>query len=136
MVVEALCAYRAAERVTEKDILEIRGIATDMRQAYEQGDHARYAWLNHGLHRRIREISGQQTAILMLDRLRAQGVQYQRQLSVLPGRSNLSLPEHMAIVDEICARSPEGAERAMVRHLRNLVAALQRLKSLDRLPVR
>jgi len=58
------------------------------------------------------------------------------ELSTLnPGAPRKSLPYHRAILDEIWARNPDGARRAMHRLMdlteRNILSALTRRKSAD-----
>jgi DNA-binding GntR family transcriptional regulator len=125
MAVEGLCAAKAAERVTDEQITELRALGTEMRTAVTEGHVLRYSELNQTLHLRIRQISGQSTASGVLERLRAQNVRHQFRLALVPGRPNVSLPEHLAIIDEICARAPEAAERAARRHLLSVIDALR-----------
>jgi DNA-binding GntR family transcriptional regulator len=125
MVVEGLCAAKAAERITDVEIDELRRIADDMQSAVARGSVLEYSQLNQTLHLRIREIGDQPVASQVLSRLRAQNVRHQFRLALRPGRPQVSLPEHLAIIDEICARSPDGAERAVRRHLRSVIEALR-----------
>ncbi|MGH3378345.1 MAG: GntR family transcriptional regulator [Actinoallomurus sp.] len=125
MVVEGLCAAKAAEHITDEQITELRALGTEMRTAVAEGHVLRYSELNQTLHQRIREISDQSTASGVLERLRAQNVRHQFRLALVPGRPNVSLPEHLAIIDEICARAPEAAERAARRHLLSVIDALK-----------
>ncbi|MGI5230017.1 GntR family transcriptional regulator [Actinoallomurus iriomotensis] len=124
MVVEGLCAAKAAERITDEQATELRALGSAMRAAVSAGDVMRYSELNQRLHGRIRQISGQSTAAGVLERLRAQNVRHQFRLSLIPGRPHVSLAEHLAIIDEICARAPEAAERAARRHLLSVIDAL------------
>ncbi|MDN3359136.1 GntR family transcriptional regulator [Actinomadura sp. DC4] len=125
MVVEGLCAAKAAERVTAEEITELRGLGTAMRTAVADGHVLRYSELNQTLHGRILRIGGQSAAAGVLERLRAQNVRHQYRLALLPGRPGVSLGEHLAIIDEICARAPDAAERAARRHLLSVIAALK-----------
>jgi DNA-binding GntR family transcriptional regulator len=124
MVIEGLCAAKAAERITEGEIEELRGIGESMRSAVSSGDVLGYSQLNERLHQRIRAISGQQTASNVLERLRAQNVRHQFRLAMHPGRPTVSLPEHLAIIDAICAHDAEAAEQAARAHLRSVIATL------------
>lgn len=124
MVLEGLCAAKAAERVTEAEDTELAGIGAAMRSAVSGGDVLGYSRLNQRLHRRIREISAQRTAATVLERLRAQSVRHQFRLAMQPGRPTLSLPEHLAIIDAIRAHDPQAAERAAQAHLRSVIRAL------------
>ncbi|RLV48602.1 GntR family transcriptional regulator [Nocardioides mangrovicus] len=126
LAVEALCAAKAAERVSDEQIAELRSLGRQMQTAVATGDVEVYSGLNQLLHRRIREISDQPVAAQVLSRLRAQNVRHQFALARRPGRVQVSLPEHLAIIDEICARSPGGAERAVRRHITSVLEELQR----------
>ncbi|WP_199430757.1 GntR family transcriptional regulator [Qaidamihabitans albus] len=125
MVLEGLCAAKAAERITAEEIGEFTTIGTDMRAAVASGDLLGYSRLNQTLHRRLREISGQHTASRVLERLRAQNVRHQFKLAMHPGRPSVSLPEHLAIIDAVCAHDPDAAERAARAHLRSVIDALR-----------
>jgi DNA-binding GntR family transcriptional regulator len=131
MVIEGLCAAKAAERITDPQIVELRALGQDMRRAVADGDAVRYSSLNEALHARVRDIAGQAVATQTLALLRAQSVRHQFRLALRPGRPQVSLPEHVAIIDEICARSPEAAERAMRRHLSSVIDALQAEAGLE-----
>jgi DNA-binding GntR family transcriptional regulator len=125
MVVEGLCAAKAAENVTDADIDALRDIGRRMQEAVRAGEIVVYSQLNTALHDRVRELSGQPVAAEVLSRLLARNVRHQFKLALRPGRPQVSLPEHLAIIDEICARSPEGAERAARRHVASVIEALR-----------
>ncbi|KQW46932.1 GntR family transcriptional regulator [Nocardioides sp. Root1257] len=125
MVVEGLCAAKAAENVTDADITELRDIGRRMQEAVRAGEIVVYSQLNTMLHDRVRELAGQPVATEVLSRLLARNVRHQFRLALRPGRPQVSLPEHLAIIDEICSRSPEGAERAARRHVASVIEALR-----------
>ncbi|MEV0163318.1 DNA-binding GntR family transcriptional regulator [Nonomuraea fuscirosea] len=125
MVVEGLCAAKAAGRVTPDAVAELREIGALMSEAVRSGDVLGYSELNQLLHRRVRELSGQSIAGRVLERLRGQVVRHQFRLSMQRGRPARSLGEHLAIIDAICAGDPGAAERAARRHLRSVIAALR-----------
>lgn len=125
MAVEGLCAAKAAEHVTDEQVTELRGFDEAMRTAVADGHVLQYSELNKALHGRIIEISGQHTAAEVLRRLRAQNVRHQFRLALVPGRPNVSLAEHLAIIDAICGRAPEAAERAARAHLTSVIKALR-----------
>lgn len=124
-VVEALCAAKAAEQVGEAEVAELRGIGEEMQEAVAAGEVPTYRELNERLHRRIREISRQVTAANVLERLRAQIVRQQFRLAATPGRSKVSLPEHLAIIDAICRHDAMAAEQAMSAHLTSVMDAMR-----------
>jgi len=122
MVLEGLCAAKAAERVTDEQIGLLRQLRDRITESANEP--LKYSSLNSELHRLVREFSGQAVAAGLLERLNAQLVRHQFQLSLRPGRVKVSLPEHVAIIDAVIARNPEAAEQAARRHLRSVISAL------------
>ncbi|NKQ53443.1 GntR family transcriptional regulator [Amycolatopsis sp. K13G38] len=125
MMLESLCAAKAAERITDAEVKELKALGKAMRKAVAGGDVIGYSGLNQELHRRVREISGQRTAEQLLERLRGQSVRHQFRLAMRPGRPSVSLPEHLAIIDGICAHDPEAAQSAVRAHLASVIEALR-----------
>jgi DNA-binding GntR family transcriptional regulator len=128
MVLEGLCAAKAAEKATDGDIESLRELGARLRAAVEDGEPMKYSALNRELHRTVREIAGQPVAA-ELERLHGQIVRHQFQLSMRAGRPHVSLPEHLAIIEAIAARDPEAAERAARAHLRSVIGALRETES-------
>ncbi|MBW9205804.1 GntR family transcriptional regulator [Mumia sp. zg.B53] len=126
MVVEALCAAKAAERIDDADVAMLQQIGTEMRAAVTSGDVFGYSALNQRLHRALRDLSGQKTAADVLDRLRGQLVRHQFRLATQPGRPQVSLDEHLQIIDAVCARDPDAAAIAVRRHLESVMAAMRK----------
>lgn len=124
MVLEGLCAAKAAARVTEGECAELRGVGDRMTEAVQAGDVMGYSRWNQELHRLLRRYSGQATAEAVLERLRAQSVRHQFRLSLVPGRPSVSLPEHLRIIEAVCAHEPERAEQAAREHLAGVIEAL------------
>jgi DNA-binding GntR family transcriptional regulator len=124
MALEGLCAAKAALRLTEDDRGRLREIGHAMQAAVATGDLLGYSDLNEQLHALIRTLSGQATAGAILERLRGQNVRHQFQLAMHPGRASVSLPQHLEIIEALCAGDPEAAEAAMRRHIRSVVDTL------------
>jgi len=122
--VEGLVAARAAERITDDEIAEIRALGAEMTTAVEGADMMRYSELNAQLHGKVRSIAQHPSATRIIEQLNGQMVRHQFRLSLVPGRPSVSLPEHLAIVEALCARDPEKAERAMRAHLTSVLDAL------------
>ena len=125
MVLEGLCAAKAAERATDEQVAVLTELAARMRGAVDDGDPVHYSTLNRELHRLVREYSGQPVAAELLDRLNAQLVRHQFRLALRPGRPHVSLPEHLAIIDGIARRDPAAAEAAARTHLSSVITALR-----------
>lgn len=124
---EGLCAAKAAERIADKQIEELRALRKDLLQAVASGDLLTYSTLNQQLDKRIRELSGHTTAVDILEKLRAQSVRHQFRLSFQPGRAAASAPEHAAIIDAIVSRDADAAMDATRRHLLGVIEAVKQL---------
>jgi DNA-binding GntR family transcriptional regulator len=122
--VEGLVAARAAQRITDEEIAELRALGAAMTAAVENADMLRYSELNAQLHARVRAIAQHSSASKIIDQLNGQMVRHQFRLSLVPGRPSVSLPEHLAIIDAVCGRDPEVAERVMRAHLTSVIDAL------------
>ncbi|MGV9968420.1 GntR family transcriptional regulator [Streptomyces olivaceus] len=125
MALEGLCAAKAARAATTAQLDQLQALGRAMTQVVEHGDPIRYSTLNRELHARIRDISGQHTAVTLLERLNAQLVRHQFQLALRPGRPQQSLSEHLALVDAIRAKDPKAAEEASQAHLSSVIDALR-----------
>lgn len=124
---ESLVARKAAERRTEEDAEQLRMLRERIRSAVAGGDLVEYARLNQEMDRRIRDISGHETARQLLERLRAQSARHQFRLAFHPGRAAESAPEHVAIIDAVLARDADAAEAATRAHLEGIVSVLRSL---------
>ncbi|MGY1495557.1 GntR family transcriptional regulator [Streptomyces sp. QTS52] len=125
MVLEGLCAAKAAVAATDDQLAELTGLGEAMAKSVADGEPVTYSELNHELHARIRQFSGQRTAVELLEKLNAQLVRHRFQLALRPGRPQQSLGEHLAMVETITARDPQAAEEAARAHLTSVIAALR-----------
>jgi DNA-binding GntR family transcriptional regulator len=132
MALEALCAVKAAQRITVDEAARLRELAENLKRSVAEGNPLKYSELNRELHRRVGVISGQNVAVGLLERLHAQLVRHQFQLALRPGRPEVSLPEHVAIAHAVAGRRPEDAERAVRAHLASVIEALQADNTSDR----
>lgn len=123
--IEGLVAARAAERITDEQIATLTRIGVQMQDATESGELLRYSELNVELHGTLRAIAQHETANRMLELLNGQMVRHQFRLSLVPGRPSVSLPEHLSIIEAVCARDPEGARAAMSAHVTSVIATLR-----------
>lgn len=121
---EGLVAARAADRISDEQIAQLRALGREMVAVVEQADTLRYSELNAQLHGTVRAIAAHESATRIIEQLNGQMVRHQFRLSLVPGRPAVSLPEHLAIVEAICARDPERAEQAMRTHLTSVLDAL------------
>ena len=124
MALEALIARKAAEQITAAQAEVLGAHLATLRGALDAGDLLKYSALIQRLHELVRDIAAQPVAGGLIDRLQAQLVRHQFQLSLRPGRPQVSLAELSDLVEAIVARDPERAEAAAVTHFRSVIAAL------------
>ncbi|HKN97053.1 MAG TPA: GntR family transcriptional regulator [Pseudonocardiaceae bacterium] len=129
MVLEGLCAAKAAANATADQIDALVALGARMRAAVADGEPMKYSAMNRELHRLVREIADQPVADELLQRLHGQIVRHQFRLAMRDGRPQVSLPEHLAIIDAIAGRDPDAAERAARAHLRSVIEALRETES-------
>lgn len=125
MMLEGLCAAKAAERATAAEAQELCELGAQMRAAVERGDPVRYSQLNTQLHSRVRELGHQPVAVEVLERLNAQLIRHRFRLSQRDGRPRQSLGEHLEIIEAIASHDPERASRAVHAHLESVIEALR-----------
>ena len=125
LVLDALIARKAAERITDPEVVELQAEADRMRSAVEAGDLLTYSRLIQQLHGRIRAAARQPVAAELGDRLQAQLVRHQFRLSLRPGRPLVSLRGLTELVEAIADRDGDRAESAATSHFRSVIAALR-----------
>ncbi|MEW2504825.1 GntR family transcriptional regulator [Amycolatopsis sp. CA-161197] len=133
-VVEGLCARKAASVIGAEDRRRLQKLAKAMRAAVKAGDIAAYNDISQESHHVIRELGDQRTATEVLERLRYPSVRYQFQVSLLPGRIEEGLAEHVSVIEAVASGDGDRAEAAMRAHLSSLVGSLQKLSELGGLP--
>jgi DNA-binding GntR family transcriptional regulator len=122
---EAVIAAKAAERAADDDIVRLRALGVQMSEAVRDGKSAKYSTLNHEFHTVLAGIANHRTASELIDRLNAQIVRHQFQLSRRQGWSGQTLGQHLAIIEAVASRDPAVAEQAMHDHLSTLITAVQ-----------
>jgi len=125
MVLEGLCAAKAATLASDEQLAELTELGTAMTKAVADGEPVTYSELNQELHAKVREFSGQRTAVDLLERLNAQLVRHRFQLALRPGRPQHSLNEHLAMIEAIRTRDPQAAETVVRAHLTSVIEALR-----------
>lgn len=125
MAIEALCVAKAAECITDQQIVDMRELGSRMSEAVATGDLIEYSRLNSTLHAMITRVADQPVAQEVLERLRARDVRRQFRLALRPGRPRTSLAQHLAIIDAVTDRDAIRAVRAMNEHLSDVIALLQ-----------
>ena len=124
MVLEGLLARKAAGLVTDAQADRLRAQLQAMGEAIGSADLLKYSELIAQLHGLVRDAARHPVAAGLVDRLQAQVVRHQFQLSLRPGRPRVSLGELTEVVDAIVAHDPDRAEAATRAHFRSVIEAL------------
>jgi len=134
-VLEGLCAAKAAAAATRQDHKELKALGQAMTAAVTSGDIVTYNTTSQQVHAQVRDISRQDTAAAILDRLRYQSVRYQFSVALLPGRPAQGLKEHLAIIDAVTSADSHLAEQTMRAHLTSVISALHQLAEMGVPPI-
>lgn len=126
LALEPLAAQLATERIEPdelselKRLLELMDAAEQMRLGTE---------LNRRFHFTIYRAAGRPLLLEMIERLRQSADAYVQLLvsQASAGYRDSVRDEHRAILDALEARSPQGARRAMERHLQHNLAEISKL---------
>jgi DNA-binding GntR family transcriptional regulator len=130
-VLEGLIARLAAQRATDQERAELRGLIGDMTAAVERDDRLGYSKLNRKLHATLRRIARHRVADDLVANLRNRAAHHQFRLALMPGRAAESLAQHRAIVAAVTAGDAAAAERAMHEHLASVVDVLRQWEAFD-----
>lgn len=108
-------AREAAQRVTRKDIADLRQIIELQRASL--GDPEAFISVDMQFHRRIAEISGNPIYAAVSEALLAWLKQFHVHLLIWTGNEKFTLAEHTEIVDCLEAGDAVAAEASMLKHL-------------------
>ena len=122
---EGVMARRAATQVTAEDLSALHRMIEEMRDHVEKGDSIGYSELNSAFHERIWTAADHPTAARIVRSLKSQGIRFQFQTVLRPGRAQRSLREHETIFAALKEHDPDAAEVAMRDHLSEVVDTLR-----------
>ena len=122
---EGMLARRAATRIVPEQLRELHDMLERMRARVEEGDSLGYSELNATFHQVIWAAADHPLGSRLLGSLKSQGIRFQYQTALRPGRAQRSLGEHQAIFAALKAHDEAGAEAAMRQHLAEVHDTLQ-----------
>jgi DNA-binding GntR family transcriptional regulator len=122
---EGLLCRRAASRITPSQLRALHDVMRKMRDRVEEGDSLGYSELNATFHQSIWAAADHPTASRIVGGLKSQGIRFQYQTALRPGRAQRSLREHEAIFAALKAHDGDAAEKAMEAHLAEVVDTLR-----------
>jgi DNA-binding GntR family transcriptional regulator len=122
---EGMLARRAADRIKSEGLRGLRQVMVQMRERVEAGDSVGYSELNATFHQLIWTAADHPTASNLVGSLKSQGIRFQYQTALRPGRAQRSLREHEAIFAALKAHDSDAAESAMRAHLAEVLDTLR-----------
>lgn len=122
---EGMLARRAATRAKPADLRDLQQVIVEMRSRVEEGDSIGYSELNVSFHQRIWAAAEHPTASRVVGGLKSQGIRFQYQTILMPGRTERSLREHEAIFNALKSHDGDAAEAAMREHLAEVLETLK-----------
>lgn len=130
---EAEAARMAALRVTDEQVAELEELVARMRAALAASAWDEYSATNVLFHQKVYEASGSRTIPDLIKTLRLRLARLQLRTILIPGRSERSLAEHVAIFEALRSRDAEAAAAAARAHVSHLREAVEKAWSLVRL---
>lgn len=125
MVLDGLLAAKAAQSATDAERAALQDNLQRMQRAVADAELLVYSELIQRHHAIVRDAARQPIAVALVERLHAQVVRQQFQLSLQPGRARQSLGELESVVGAIAAGDAEHAEQAARDHIGGTIAALR-----------
>lgn len=126
--IETQIAGLAAERATDEEIAELRGMLEDMRvRGVSREDHSR---MDVEFHRAIARMTHNELYLIMLNSIGPVLLEIRRATFELPDDRKNAYDAHCTIVDAIAGRTPDAAREAMRIHLEGAQREWQSLGSV------
>ena len=126
-MLEGRCAYEAARKVTEDDLLRLEPLHARLQEHAAAGDIDAYYACNAVIHEEVQALADNRWLSDLVDHLRKLLSLSRHKSLALPGRIKESCAEHMAIFAALKARDPDGAEALTRKHLLRQLDALHTL---------
>lgn len=123
-MLEGRCAYEAARKATDADLLRLEPQHAMLQEHAAAGDIDAYYACNAIIHEEIQALADNRWLSDLVDHLRKVLSLSRHKSLALPGRIKESCAEHMAIFAALKARDPDGAEALTRKHLMRQLDAL------------
>jgi len=131
MVVECLCAARAAERIADDQIEELRVFGREMEALAAEENIFGYSELVNRLISAVVRIANRPVAEELLKLLRNRTIGSRFGLRFRADRAKVSLPHWLALINAICERNPDEARKAVERRVESVYDAISSLAETE-----
>jgi len=124
-VLEGLAARRAATTISEEQTKQLRGFFSEFAEGKSINDYRNYSREDRKFHNFVTQIAAREFLESILSTYNIISFSYQQIDSEgLVRPPDETLGEHLAIIDAICKRDPENAEKRMRRHFQRTIQSL------------
>jgi DNA-binding GntR family transcriptional regulator len=127
LILESVCVTRAAEKITDEEIRELRRLAKVLKERADEGDVAGFAECTHAIVMTYARIADQPVIYDMLISLRVRSSHHRFRLINRSFRAKIVTSLWLKIVDGICKRDPAAARRALQRYASNVQEEMREL---------
>lgn len=126
-LLESRCAYEAARKATDEDIVRLEALHTDLEAHATSGDADKFFAANDAFHGALQDIAGNGWLKHLIDDTRKVIKLTRRHSLQLEGRVEQSLAEHREIMAALRAKNPDLTAQRMHDHLLSGRQALVKL---------
>ena len=126
-MLEGRCAYEAARKVSDSDLLRLEPLHQQLKEHAALGDIDQYYVSNAVIHEAIQDLADNRWLSDLIDNLRKLLSLSRHKSLAYPGRIHESCAEHLAIFAALKARDSDGAEALTRKHLMRQLDALHAL---------
>lgn len=113
---EATCARYAAQRITDREMRNLKKLSDKGLEIAKRKDLDAYAAYNRAFHKAIYEATHNPFFQEVTMQIRMRLAPYRRESFKLPRRMDVSAREHAQIVEGIAAADPDKVEKLMAQH--------------------
>ena len=131
-MLEGRCAYEAAQKVTESDLLRLEPLHQQLEEHARSANIDQYYITNALIHEEIQALADNRWLSELIDSMRKVLSLSRHKSLALPGRINESCAEHLAIFAALKARDPDGIEALTRKHLMRQLDALHVLSGTQK----
>lgn len=125
--IESKAVFLAAERAGDGELNKLESVLAEMEQHVIRGEVDKATELDRVFHRLLCDASGNNFLRTLADNIVEALAEPRYSILVVPGRAQVSLMEHRAILDGLKAGDPEAAVSAMMAHMLSVKRALSSL---------
>jgi DNA-binding GntR family transcriptional regulator len=130
-MLEGRCAYEAARKASESDLLRLEPLHEQLRELATAGDVDQYYAANARIHEAVQALADNRWLSDLIDNLRKVLSLSRHRSLTYAGRIHESCAEHLAIFAALKAHDPDEAEAVTRKHLMRQLDALRALAAQE-----